>query len=205
MRISTREVEIAGISPNINGAGINFLLAPVLVLMPVYVDRHLATGPASYGFMLAAMSVGAIAGYLLAASGFFARHRSPLLILSLFLFAGLFPLLAVVHTTAAAVLITFAAGVPLGTINISLRTLLQLGSPQELRGRVIGLAATLAGAVEPIGLAAGGLLGDLAGDDVALVFVGGGACAIVIVVIAALDREVRSYLSRPATAAGEAD
>ena len=67
-------------------------------------------------------------------------------------------------------------------INVYLITLLQAATVAELRGRVMGLLGTLSGGLIPLGMALGGVVGDLTGKNVPLiilvtsgmVFFGGG-------------------------------
>jgi DHA3 family macrolide efflux protein-like MFS transporter len=45
-------------------------------------------------------------------------------------------------------------------VNVLIQSLIQLSTPQEMRGKVMGLLEALTGGLVPIGMALGGLLGE---------------------------------------------
>ncbi len=152
-------------------ASYNFATMAVLPLLPFFVKLNLHAGVEWYGLLLAAISFGTIAGFL--AAGLVrvtgeARARFLLVVIPLsptpLLVAGF------VHSPGLALVVGFALGTMLGLINVNLVTLLQSSSPAELRGRVMGVWAALATVVAPLGMALGGLAGDLTGKNIPLVF-----------------------------------
>jgi len=176
---------------------LNFLGMPMFVLLPFYVDTALHAGADWYGFLLAAMSIGAVAGYLLAGT---TRLKGATLGWSLL--AGLllgplfFSLVGFVSIPWLALALCFASGLSLGTVNIYLITLLQSSTPRELRGRVLGFLGTLAGALMPIGSALGGWLGDLTGKNIPLIFGGVGALSVLVTLFLATRSECRRFLTQ---------
>jgi MFS family permease len=176
---------------------LNFLGMPMFVLLPFYVDTVLHVTPDWYGYLLAAMSVGAIAGFVLAGT-----MRLKGQVLGWSLVAGLllgplfFSIIGFVANPWAALVLAFASGLSLGMVNIYLITLLQLSTPKELRGRVLGLLGTLAGGLMPIGTALGGWLGDLTGKNIPLIFGGVGALSVLVTLALATRRECRRFLAQ---------
>ena len=73
-------------------------------------------------------------------------------------------------TLALALMI--AIGALNGFFNIILTTAFQLGCQEELRGRVMGVVTTVAMAVAPLGMAIGGVLGDLTDKNLPLIYEG---------------------------------
>jgi MFS family permease len=95
-----------------------------------------------------------------------------------------------------ALVLCFASGMSLGTVNIYLITLLQASTPRELRGRVLGFLGTLAGALMPLGSALGGWLGDLTGKNIPLIFGGVGVLSVLVTLALATRRECRRFLAQ---------
>jgi MFS family permease len=176
---------------------LNFLGTPMFVLLPFYVDTVLRVTADWYGYLLAAMSIGAVAGFVLAGT---MRLKGQALGWSLVAGLLLGPIflssVGFVANRWLALALCFASGLSLGTVNIYLITLLQLSTPKELRGRVLGLLGTLAGALMPIGTALGGWLGDLTGKNIPLLFGGVGALSVLVTLALATRRECRRFLAQ---------
>jgi len=164
----------------ITASGFNFLVVPVFVLLPFYVSGQLHRQADWYGFLLAAVSAGSLLGLLVAGTvRFEGRRRSAVLSAALVGAALLTGLLGLVRVPALALVVCFLMGVGVGMVNVFVITILQLGTPGEMRGRVMGLAMALSQAAMPLGMALGGIAGDLTGKDVGLLFgVCGGAAAL---------------------------
>lgn len=175
---------------------VNFLLMPVLVLLPFYVQLYLEKGAAWYGFLMAALSAGTVAGFLLAGTlGLRGRLRAAGIILALLTLPLLFGTLGFLRSPALALVGAFLGGAALGFINVQLATMTQSSTPAELRGRVVGLLATMSGGLIPLGMALGGFLGDLTGKNVPLVYSVCAVLAAVVIVVTTSGRECREYLA----------
>ena len=149
----------------------NFMLMPMLVLLPFYVERQLGVPAAWYGFLLAALSGGSIVGYAIAATIRLSDARRGIVILGLLVGVPFgFTLLGRITTPWPALAVLVVTGVMNGVIGIWVVTLLQSSAPPELRGRVLALMGTMAMALAPLGMALGGLAGDLAGPDIGVVY-----------------------------------
>ncbi|HEX2224568.1 MAG TPA: MFS transporter [Thermoanaerobaculia bacterium] len=174
---------------------INFFLMPVYVLFPFYVQDYLQAEADWYGFLMGINSAGAVAGFVLASTlKIQGEARTWTLIFNLIagpLFLGL---VGFVTLPALALAFSFVSGAALGMFNIYIMTLLQRSTPSELRGRVIGLLGTLGGAAMPLGMALGGLLGDLTGKNVPLVFGVCTALSVLTTLVLATRKECRLFL-----------
>jgi MFS family permease len=176
----------------------NFFVMPVFVLMPIWVQKYLGAGAEWYGFLLAAISCGSIVGFLLTGLVLHPKGNARARFLTILMVVSPVPILATrfVHTPHAALPLAFVLGIAVGLINVNVLTLLQSTTPAELRGRVLGLMGTLSGALVPLGMALGGIAGDLTHKNVPLVFT---TCAILTAVVSlvAVGRPAaRQFLAR---------
>jgi len=178
---------------------LNFLGTPMFVLLPFHVDKGLRAGGEWYGFLLAAMSVGSILGYALAGMlSLRGAARGWTLVSGLLLGPLFLSAVGFVHFRWLALALCLASGLSLGLVNIYLVTLLQISTPAELRGRVLGFLATLGGGLIPLGMALGGWLGDLTGKNIPLLFGGCGALSVLITAVLATRSECRKFLAQGA-------
>jgi DHA3 family macrolide efflux protein-like MFS transporter len=176
---------------------LNFLGMPMFVLMPFYVDKALGAGVEWYGFLTAAVSIGSILGYVLAGTlPLRGATRGWTLVSGLLLGPLFLSAIGFVHLRWLALALCFGSGLSLGLVNIYLLTLLQSSTPAELRGRVIGLFVTLAAGLTPLGMALGGILGDLTGKNIPLIFGGCGALSVLVTVALATRSECRKFLAQ---------
>lgn len=159
-------------------AGVNMLFMPVFVLLPLYVRDVLGRGPEWYGFLLSASGGGALAGSLAAGTlATKAPHRGRLMVRSV---AGIaICVLALASTRQPAVALTafVIIGMLSSLINVMVITIFQSAAPTEVRGRVMAVVIALSTAAVPIGMGAGGLLGDVWRDSLRIVF---GGCGVAI-------------------------
>ena len=174
----------------------NFMLMPMLVLLPFYVERQLGLPAAWYGFLLAALSGGSIVGYAIAATVRLSAARRGVIILGLLMgVPSGFTLLGRISTPWPALGVLVVTGVMNGVIGIWVVTLLQSSSPPELRGRVLALMGTMAMALAPLGMALGGIAGDLAGSDVGVVYILCGLAALAATALFAASPPSRRFLA----------
>lgn len=180
----------------IGAAALNFFIMPIVVLLPFYVDLYLGAGAAWYGFLLAALSAGSIVGTIVAGSiPIPSRARSVSIGGSMIGAALLMGALGSVHAPGPALAIVAAVGVLTGYINVLVATLVQASTPSAVRGRVTSVLVSLASGVTPLGLAIGGLLGDLTDKNVPLVYAVCGIAAAVSAAIAILRPSARAFLA----------
>jgi len=135
--------------------GLLFVVSITVFNFTVYVPllaRHvLGLGAEGFGFLMAALGVGAVAGALTV--GFW---RAPLPPLGIMLSAAALALTGLLSLSAArhvwvAVPLLFVTGFSGLVVVASCNTRLQLAAPDELRGRMMSLYALVWGGVFPIG------------------------------------------------------
>ncbi|HEX6204125.1 MAG TPA: MFS transporter [Thermoanaerobaculia bacterium] len=176
-------------------AAFNLFAMPVFVLLPFYVTERLAAGAAWYGFLLAAMGGGSLVGYLAGGAAKLAGTARAGVILGLFATAGTaVALLGAVRLPVIALVLFALLGAASGAINLFVLTLFQLAAPADMRGRVLGLVVALSAAAAPVGMALGGVAGDLV-TGVHRLYAACGAALLVVAAAAARSAAVRGFLA----------
>lgn len=174
----------------------NACLMPVTVLLPVYATSYLNADVRWYGFLLSAISAGALAGCLLvSAVTLTGRARRTLTIGALASLAVALSLLGQIDSPWLALVLAFVTGVMSGVVNVMVISILQRQTSEAFRGRVIGLHAMSTRALVPIGMVGGGLIADLTGRNVPLVYGACGALALIAVALLAGRRSTRAFLA----------
>ena len=171
------------------GLALNLIVAPIQVLLPLFV-REVKQADADYfGFLVAGLLLGLILGSLSAPH---TARRLGLGRMSI----GAICLLGIVISVASwpptiwpPLVSMIIAGFAIGSLNVAQVTLLQGSTSDEERGRVTATYFTATLGVRPFGfLAVGALAGTV---DIRLMFVALGILALVIGVGLARIREVR--------------
>ena len=177
-------------------ACVNFFAVPVMVLFPFYVELYLKADARWYGFLLAAMSAGAVAGFLLAGTLRLEGAARARLILGAFVVAPLFfGALGLVTNPFVALVLSFGDGVVVGTINVYVMSMIQVATPPEMRGRVLGLLVTVASGLTPLAMVLGGVVGDLTDKNIPLIYGACAGCALLLTLWLGMRRELREFLA----------
>ncbi len=179
-----------------SAAFLNFFLAPIGVMFPFFIEDFLKATSDWFGYLLAAMGVGALVGYLLAgAIRIPGRIRSPLIISLIFCMSLLFALLGLMTQTIPALILIFVIGMLSAVVNLYLSTIIQTTTPTEIRGRVFGLMGTIVGGLSPIAMGLAGVIADLTGKNVPLIFGFCGGMTALLTIIVSLNSEFRKFLA----------
>lgn len=177
-------------------AAFNFFSMPLLVLLPFYVETTLGRGAGWYGFLMAAISLGAVAGYVIVgALPLRGRARSRFLVGLMLVAPQGLAALGVITSPRPALAAAFALGLVSGAIGVYVMTALQATTPPELRGRMMGLFSALTGGAGPLGLALGGIVGDLTGKNIPLVAFTAATLATLAALAAVSQRSTREFLA----------
>jgi len=177
-------------------AMLNFFLVPIIILLPFYVEDFLRVTEDWYGFLLAAFGLGSILGYLLA--GFLPSSgilRSRLMMLFIILQPVGYILMGLFLDPWVALILATTGGLLSGFVMVNLTTLLQITTPGEIRGRVFGLLATIAGALSPLAMGLSGIIADLTGQNIPLIYMACGAISVILATAISMKAEFRDYLA----------
>ena len=182
-------------------AVVNFFAMPMLVLLPFLVSDNLGQGAEWYGFLLAGFGGGALIGYAAAGGLQLAPgSRAAALLAGLVAQSCLLGGLGFVHRPWLALAMMVGIGALNGFFNVILTTAFQIGADESLRGRVMGVVMTVAMAIAPLGMALGGVLGDLTDKNLPLIFGLCGALIVAATLLLGLRRSVREFLAFSAAA-----
>lgn len=188
--------------------GMNFVIAPIFVLMPSWVHDILHAGAATYGFLQTAEVIGAVIGTI-AVVPLTRRVKRPLLVFGVLTLQGftLFAL-ALGRSWASAFAALAAFGLMDAIVNVILQAYLQEIVPGPLMGRVFGAIEAITQILSPTGQALGGVIGEFVALPVIYLSVAGlrlvGALSgwVVPGLMKELDRALAEDSPRPAGTQG---
>ncbi len=149
------------------------------VLVPLLARDVLHGGPEAVGWLFASLGVGALAGGLLVAAE--VRQRPAILSLALtaVLLSVLYAAVAPVHTLAPAMALLFLLGFVQIRFTVGCNSILQVVTPDPLRGRVLSLYSLVFLGSTPVGSLLSGLVAQTWG--VAAAYALGGLVAVMAV------------------------
>ena len=178
------------------------LLGGATALLPVYADQILHTGPIGFGWLRAASSIGAFS------MAMWTAHRPPMqrpgraLLWAVAGFGAAITVFGLSHWFWLSFLALLAAGA-LDNVSVVVRqSLVQLLTPDALRGRVTAVNQIFIGSSNEIGALRAGLMAALFGP-VAAVVCGGLATVAVAAAIARAVPQLRHLAPLPTLRAEE--
>ncbi len=175
------------------GMLINFFAVAGMTLLTPLFNGTPGFGVANYGYMMGAMMIGSVAGMLLL-SVFKVKpgRRSGLFGASVMIMVCALLPISFIRTVAWLFPLAFIAGITNAVVNTLLQTVMQITVPSGDRGKVFGLLGTLMQGLQPIAMAAAGLIAGLAGVRPVL------AVSFSMMILAALpllfDRPFRAFI-----------
>jgi MFS family permease len=164
-RRSPRVRLVLGMTTVVSTVGFNFH-----VLVPVLASETLDAGPRTFGILSAAFGAGALTGALLSAGLGRASWKALLTGVGGFSIALL--ALAPLHTVIACAALLFVIGVCFTLWTSNSQSVLQLTTPDHLRGRVLSLYLFAFAGLAPLGGLFAGWLADIGGTQLAFLVAG---------------------------------
>lgn len=156
------------------------LMGGAVALLPVYAKDILHAGPAELGYLRAAPGVGALVVAAILTRFPIRDHAGRLL----FLFVGLFGAFTVLFGISTSLWLSVAALALVGAsdmVSVTIReTIMQLWTPEEVRGRVNAVNSVFIGASNELGEFRAGTVAHLIGPVPAVVIGGVGAIAVAV-------------------------
>ncbi len=148
------------------------LFGGAIALLPIYAQDILKVGAEGFGVLRAAPAVGAF--IIMFASAYFPLHRNAgmKLLVAVFGFGICIIIFGLSQTFWISVLALFFSGVTDGISMIIRQTILQLKTPDHMRGRVSSVNSMFVGSSNELGAFESGLTAKLMGTVTAVVFGG---------------------------------
>lgn len=175
---------------------VNFFMATIPVSLPFLVEDVYGVSVDWYGYLLAGMGFGAIAGSLLASAfpdpG--VKRGSVHLVCLVILSSAMLPL-SLARSPWTALGIVVCAWICVGFHQVVLSTLIQKRTPKHLRGRVSALLATIRFGLTPLGMALFGFLIDALGGRVVELLFWSGIAGLLTILWAVLYRDYRWFFT----------
>lgn len=180
---------ILGVVTVISTVGFNFH-----VLVPLLAADTLHVGPEGFGLLSASFGAGALVGALTTAS--FRGASWKMFATGTTAFGILVLLLAPVHDPVIAGALLFGIGISFTFFTANANALVQLGAPDYLRGRLIGLYLLAFVGVAPLGGLFAGWLASLGGTTLAFSVAGLTALVTIAVANATRTRSLEASVTR---------
>jgi MFS family permease len=171
---------VLGVVTIVSTVGFNFH-----VLVPLLAADTLEVGPEGFGLLSASFGLGALVGALVTAT--FRRASWRLFATGATGFGVLALALAPVENAVLAGALLFGVGISFTLFTANANSLVQLGSPDQLRGRLIGLYLFAFVGLAPVGGLLAGWLADVGGTPLA--FAVAGATSLVTIAVASARRQ----------------
>ena len=165
------------------------------VILPLLASDTLQTGPEVFGILSACFGAGALVGALLSAA--LGRASWKVLVAGTGGFSLALLALAPAATVWLCAVLLFVTGVSFTLWTANANSILQLGAPDHLRGRVVSLYLWAFAGLAPVGGVLAGWLTEVGGTRLAFVVAGLTGLAMTALAAQELRRRRRAAVSRP--------
>ncbi len=173
------------------GFSLNLIVAPIQVLMPLFVRDVKNAGPEYFGLLVAGLLVGLIAGSLTSPISSRRFGLGPMTIAATLVLGVMISAAPWAPTLWPPVIAMTIAGTAIGSLNVAQTTMLQSSTTDEERGRVSASFYTFTLGVRPFGFLTMGALASTV--DIRFLFVALGLSALAVGAILILIPEVRNH------------
>ncbi|WP_077337858.1 MFS transporter [Pseudocolwellia agarivorans] len=163
-------------------SGFIFFSSAVVIGLPYYVEIQLNQTKEWFGYLMATTGVGLLLGSLLVVTPLFkALDKSQVIIYSILISGVSLLVFAVTTSTSVAVIMSIIRGCVFGLLSAWLPSIIQLVSPEYLRGRTLAIFSSFTTAALPLGYILSGLLIDFFEHNTKIVYFSCGLFTIVSV------------------------
>jgi MFS family permease len=138
-----------------------FAMIGIVLIIPLFHQTEWL-GPSRYGVLMAVFTAAMVAGMSTTAAVTIPAHRR-MLIFGISTVGFVTPLIFLPFFNAfwPMLVCVIVGGYFNAIVNVLIQSVLQLAVPEHFRGKVFGLLETMTGGLTPIGMAIGGVLGEI--------------------------------------------
>ena len=170
---------------------VSVLFGGAVALLPIYAMDILKVGPEGFGALRAAPAVGAFLTMLLTAYIPISKNAGKKLLIAIFGFGLSIIVFGVSEIFWISIVALFFSGVTDGVSMVIRQTILQLKTPDNMRGRVASVNSMFVGSSNELGAFESGLTAKLMGTVTAVVF-GGTMTLITVLTMATVSPSFRA-------------
>jgi MFS family permease len=163
---------------------VSVLFGGAVILLPIFAQDILQVGSEGFGVLRAAPSVGAILTMIATAYIPISKNAGMKLLIAIFGFGICIIVFGLSHMFWVSVVALFFSGVTDGVSMVIRQTILQLKTPDHMRGRVASVNSMFVGSSNELGAFESGLTAKLMGTVTAVVF--GGTMTLITVITTAV-------------------
>ena len=167
------------------------LFGGAVAIFAVFAEEVLEAGPKGFGILNAALSVGSIITMLATTYLPITKNTGKKLLIAVFGFGVTMILFGMSKVFWLSVVILFAAGVFDGISMVIRQTILQLKTPDEMRGRVGAVNSMFVGSSNELGALESGIAAKLFGAPLAVIL-GGTVTLITVISMSAKNKKLRN-------------
>jgi MFS family permease len=164
---------------------------PYTVLMPVFAQTVLHAGAKGYGLLMTCTGAGAVVSALALATFSNLKHRGRLILAASVIFIATISLFAASRSFVLSAIVLVFVGFAMVAQTATANTMLQMHSPDDLRGRVMSVYGVMFMGFAPIGSFQAGTIAQHFGAPFALV-IGSAVMALTVAMILIVRPEIRN-------------
>jgi len=174
----------------------NFFTTPILLLLPFYIREYLAVPEDWYGYLLAAFGVGSVLGYgVVSAITLTGRTRAVVMLVVMIVDALTYGALGWTQYPWAALAVAVLSGATSAFLTVNIVSLVQITTPDGMRGRVMGLLSMISSSITPIAMGLGGVVADQTGRNIPLIFSVCSGILLLLALVIAASPAIRAFLA----------
>lgn len=175
---------------------ISFFSTPIILLLPFYLKVVLQISESYLGLLFSLNALGILIGSILASViKSKIKNKANMIIIFMILNAVNPIFLGFMNNVIFASILLFLGGIWGGYIQVKIRTILQLQTESNIRGRVFGVVGTLAGVLTPLAMALSGILADLTNKNIPLIYGASGIIMFFITIVIWFNSDIRDFLN----------